>query len=98
MLAETEEDAVGGQSENMKYKPFWVEYARAAVWSEILRQTSQRMVDGCIAIKEEMYGEKIQEYVKARNADKKVEEESQLYADKTASHAELYAAMQMSPD
>jgi ATP-dependent DNA helicase PIF1 len=94
---ETEEGG-GGQSEKTKGKPLRAEYARAAARSEMLWQTPQREVDGSIAIKGEMYGGKLQEYVKARNAGEEDEAESRPYAGKTAPRAELYVSMQMLPD
>ena len=88
---ETAEGA-GGESEKAKAKPLRAEYARAAARSEMLwstagRESASASLRQC-PIAGELYGEQMQEYMKARSADADDDEEVRPFAGKTAAQAE----------
>ena len=82
------EDAEGDTKEVNKSRVIHLraEYVRAAARSEMLWQTPQsdNTGDEPRVIRGELYGEKLQEYVKSRNDDEAADEELRPYAGKTA--------------
>ena len=76
------------------------EYLRAAARSEMLWQTAleDNAENSPLTISGELYGEKLQEYVKSRNDDETAEDELRPYAGKNAPRAELYTNQKIPPD